>query len=260
MEMKMMIVDSIRYTLSVNNRLPRISFTGDWLNDLGFSHETIVIATHKTGVITLKAHGKGIDVYKSLVQEVRLNKQHLFQSLIAALGNGFYLDLTLEGAWLKRQGFNVGDIVLVRIAPKCIEIKKLNPKSLGFDEKCNFRLLQVQRYSDCGKVCPKMVFRGQWIDELGFTSDKTVNVTYKGNSIHFTVSNEERTTKKPRNVPLKRLNIGRISYKQSFVPFFALKGDWLMEMGFNIGDNLLIGMKQNYLHVKLLDIVSLWDR
>ena len=233
-----------------DNKRPQIKFKGVWLEELGFSHKTLVVASYENNILTLQAHGKGMDIYKKLVGSVRKNKQHLCQVLDQRRHYIKEPHLIIEGAWLARQGFHVGDVILYKRDQGLIQIKKLDLSSLGFDstEGSTYKIIQVQKSSKHKKVVPLIQLKGDWLIEHGFHMQNSVLVSYETNGINFLACAGKKMFHSTGGTPL-HININQDRNK----PFFQLKGAWLFDGGYQIGDLLIIQIKQGAIHLKRLD-------
>lgn len=254
MEIKMMVVD--QKTIG-NTIYPRILFTGQWLIKLGFDIESIVTAIYEAGMLTLEAQGTGIDTYKKIVHNVRQRQGQLFQVKNAVRSEGTHLDLAIQGDWLTRIGFSVGDIVCVRILFKRIEIKKIDTLALGFHPLDSFRTMKVRKRTYKKRQLPLIGLAGQWLDELGFHSNLTALANYKPNCLHFSPCQETVPNKRNEKQPTA-INIGSAKHRSQIVPAFSLTGVWLDELGFHIGSDLLVGFQRGHIRIFQLGLETLY--
>lgn len=242
----MVIITPQITTVSNDLNKVQIKFKGFWLEELGFSHETIVVASFNNGILTLQAHGIGLETYQSLVKDVRKNKQHLCQVLSHQKHYEKEPHLVIEGLWLTRHGFNINDIVFYQSHYRCIKIKKLDLSLLGFNttENAHYKALLVQK---SGKT-PQLQVKGDWLNDIGFQSGYSALVTYETNSIILTAHKNKigRTTTK--GIP-PYINIG----KNLSSPNIRLTGTWLLDFGYNIGDIFIIQIKQDFIRFKRLE-------
>ena len=103
---------------------PEISLSGKWLEEIGFTHDTIVLIEKcDTGFIMLKACGKGMEVYNRLVKDVRMLEMKLTQVYISRTSKR----IRFGGHWLERWGFYIGNIIAIGYEKNLIYIKQIEP-------------------------------------------------------------------------------------------------------------------------------------
>ena len=247
MDIKIM---SVSHDTHHANKRPQIRLKGDWLEEIGFSHEFLVVASFEADILTLQVHGKGIDVYKKLVGYVRKNKQHLCQVLDQRRHYKQEPHLVIEGAWLVRHGFHTGDVILCKNDYGLIQIKKLNLAPLGFDtaDVSTYKIIQVQKSSKHKKVVPLIQFKGDWLTDHGFHTQNSVLVIYETKGISFLACAGKKILHSTGGTPL-HININQ----DRDTPFFQLKGAWILDLGYQIGDLLILQIKQGSIHLKRLE-------
>jgi hypothetical protein len=269
-DIKLMMVDQKtkqRTNGSTYATVPRILFSGNCLIKLGFQLETLVSAIFEKDVLKLQAHDTGIEEYMRLVSDVRKRKGQVFQVLNTPRSDGIYLDLAIEGDFLTRLGFKVGDVFVVRFTHKLIEIKKINPYAFGFQTDVSFRLMTVGKRPEYGRkkginrVLPRIYFKSAWLIDYGFHASSTVSVAYTDNSICFVpckeVINVPRNLKQPPYINIGKATPSR--QPEKVVPIFSLTGIWLQDLGYNIGDYLLVGVRQNDMKLVRLNPKTLFE-
>lgn len=133
MNHKVMVVGSEKAS-SDGRRKPRIRFAGYWLNDMGFSPDSLVMATYNQEVIDLKVVGYGPDAYKSIVKQVRTNRAALLQVREEIHNKKKTPHLEVKGVWLENLGFKIGSLIVTRIDYGHIQIGLINLDKLGFLE------------------------------------------------------------------------------------------------------------------------------
>lgn len=129
METQVMLVGSAK-TDNLQRRIPRIRLGGFWLGGIGFEPEMIATAEYEKGSIILKLQGSGIDTYKSLAAQARIN-----QTLLLYVRQEFHNKkhtpyIEIRGAWLEKLGFTVKSVILVRTEYGLIRIKLIDPDKL----------------------------------------------------------------------------------------------------------------------------------
>jgi len=267
---------------TVNTRKrAQIILKGEWLELLGFSHEMIVTCSYEADALTLQAQGKGMAIYKKIVEQVRKNKQHLCQVLEQQRHYKKEPYLIIDGIWLSRLGFKSGDVILCSAKPSLIEIKRINLECLGFknlecttvaaetkaaainnaDEKneTTYKLIQVQKSSHHGKVVGMIQLKGAWLLDVGFYTQQSVLVTYENNGITFHACRGKKlvntTGGRPPHINMhyERSKQNKLNEQnnQTVIPFFQLKGRWILD-DYDLGDYLVLQIKHGVIQLRSL--------
>ena len=109
--------------------VPIIFLSGDWLNDIGFTPDTLMTVALEPGCITLTAHKEAV-VYSEIVKYARKNKMQLLQ-VSMKLDDTF---VKLSGKRIISAGFNLGDIFAAEYEYGVIKLQKFDPQRFGFPE------------------------------------------------------------------------------------------------------------------------------
>jgi len=112
--------------------IPAVFLLGDWLNDIGFTPDTLMTAASEPGCITFTAHNKAV-IYSDIVKYARQNKMKLIQ---VSTKDGAPL-ITLTGNCVGNAGFSLGDIFSANYEYGVIKLQKLDPRRFGFPEAEN---------------------------------------------------------------------------------------------------------------------------
>jgi len=115
--------------------MPMVFLLGDWLNDIGFSPDTLVTAKPEPNCITFTAHDKAI-IYSELVRLARKEKMRLIQvstRYCSAEAPEVPL-ISVTGSCVERAGFVLGDIFSAEYEYGVIKLQKLDPQRFGFPE------------------------------------------------------------------------------------------------------------------------------
>jgi len=108
---------------------PMVYIQGNWLNDIGFTPDTLMTVATEPGCITFTAHDKPI-IYQEIVKYARKHKMQLIQV-------STHIGVTLIKFGTKRvvdAGFSFGDIFLAEYEHGIIRLKKLATERFGFPE------------------------------------------------------------------------------------------------------------------------------
>ena len=113
--------------------IPKIFLLGDWLNDIGFTPDTLATMAAEygdggaSGCITFTAHDKAI-IYSEIVRFARQNKMRLIQ---VSTKDGAPL-INVTGTFVEKCGFGVDDIFAAEYEYGIIKLQKLDPQKFGF--------------------------------------------------------------------------------------------------------------------------------
>jgi len=255
-EVKLM---TVTYKTVNARKRAEIILKGDWLASLGFSHEMLVACSYEADILTLQAQGKGMEIYKLLVKQIRKNKQHLCQVLEKQRHYKREPYLIIDGIWFSRLGWNAGDVILCTAKQSLIEIKKINLERLGFEnldheaDEITYKLIQVQKSSHHGKVVGMIHLNGDWLLDVGFYTHQSVLVTYENKGITFYACKGKKqvhtTGGKPPHINM--LHEKSRYHEQKIIPFFQLKGRWILD-DYNLGDYLVLQIKHGVIQLRLL--------
>ena len=107
-----------------------VRMLGEWLNEIGFTRDTLMTVAAEPGRITFTAHSQAI-VYSEIVKIARKNKMQLVQ-VSTIRGNAPLIQLT--GRRITTAGFDVGDIFTADYEYGTIKLQKFDPQRFGFPE------------------------------------------------------------------------------------------------------------------------------
>ena len=98
-----------------NGKLPQLPLNGKWLEELGFTCGTPVVAMFEDSCLTLTTFDVNTIHYRANVLMVE-------SRLVRGKPRTY---LTLDGFLLRRYGFNVGDRVVLHLSPNMIQISRI---------------------------------------------------------------------------------------------------------------------------------------
>lgn len=235
---------------------PRILFNDDWLIKRGFEFETLVSAIFEDGFLILKACGYGISAYKEIVTEVRAKLGQLFY--VAIDPDSKKTVLVIEGSWLERLGFKIGDLIVVQVIDGCLKVKKLLPKDVGFNHDMFLNFIIVGQDS---KNKPLIFKCATWIHDTDFKIGGSAMLTHHdlGQTITLSApqlvschpSKNRRADDSPTQINITNILAPR---NRAPIPKIAFKGKWLTKYGYEPGDPLLIGYQSDLIVFKKIDL------
>ena len=107
--------------------IPKLWLCGDWLNDLGFTADTLVTAHSEPNCITFTAHSKEI-IYSDVVKFARKNKLRLIQ-VATKLGAPV---INFGGAYIDHAEFGLDDILSIEYEQNFLKLQKFDPQKFNF--------------------------------------------------------------------------------------------------------------------------------
>jgi len=107
---------------------PRIWLHGDWMNEIGFTPDTLVTAAAEHGCITFSAHSKEI-IYSEIVKHARKHKMKLIQVATTTYGQPL---INMKGSCINRAGFACEDMIAAHYENGAIKLQKFDPQRFGF--------------------------------------------------------------------------------------------------------------------------------
>lgn len=127
MTTKIMVVGSAKDTRKPK---PRIRITGFWLNEFGFTCDSLAVANYEPGQINIKLQGSGLDTYKQVVKGVLENQGGLLQIKTAFYSKKRAPHIEIKGNWLEDFGFKIGSVFVVQADHGVITIRLLDMEKL----------------------------------------------------------------------------------------------------------------------------------
>jgi len=113
-----------------NEPVPMVLLLGDWLNEIGFTPDTLATVSATPGSIAFTAHNQSI-IYSDVVKHARQNQMQLLQ---VGSKEGSPV-ITLTGQRIIKSGFSIGDIFYAEYKYGSIDLQQLDPGRFGFPEE-----------------------------------------------------------------------------------------------------------------------------
>ena len=108
---------------------PYALLSGDWLNAIGFTPDTLVSMASEPYGITFTAYDKEI-IYRDIARFARQNKMRLLQ---VSTKHGSPI-IKVTGSIVENSGFGLGDIFAAEYKHGIIKLQKPDPQRLGFPD------------------------------------------------------------------------------------------------------------------------------
>jgi hypothetical protein len=107
---------------------PRIWLHDNWMNEIGFTPDTLVTAAAEHGCITFTAYDKAI-VYSKIVKHARKHKMKLIQVATTTYGQPL---INMKGSCIACAGFACDDMIAAYYEYGVIKLQKFDPQRFGF--------------------------------------------------------------------------------------------------------------------------------
>ena len=123
-------VHKIQIAVNKKKRVPRVLFSGHWLDDIGFQAGQYAKITYQNEMITFETGreaGDISDLYNKnhgRPPKVKIHKTPCY--------NGYAPCFQLKGEWLSAEGFQIGDTLVVLYEHERIRVKRLDISKYGF--------------------------------------------------------------------------------------------------------------------------------
>jgi len=240
---------------------PMIKIQGEFLSTYGFTLRELITVSGNQNTIQLTPIGKGKQTYLKHVAQIRQNKQQLIEVQMRTTGQNpkrptHQLCLTLEGWLLSRFKYQIGDVILLTCSQGIIQIKKVDPLSLGFDAQMQFRIFTVYHMKKRKIEVPSIQLMGQWIDECGFSINHYADMVFTDDAMIFTPTTQRQPRIRKGTFP-KQINVTTYRRASKVYAKLAVSGKWLLNAGYESGDTLLVGYKKGCLRLRRTCFISL---
>ena len=221
------VINIHRNGLATNSR-PRIQIVGDWLTDIGFINGALVQTLPEPDGVVFNLCNENIN-YSELHHATKEKGGTLIRVYICNERTRAGTALVSTGRHLLKGGLELGDACIAKCEHGCIRIRKVSG---------NVRLVNVARTKKprTNEPAPMVFLLGDWLNDIGFTSDTLMTVAAEDNSITFTAHNKavvySEVVKYARQ---HKMQLMQVSTKDG-VPLITLTGSRVVKAGFSLGD------------------------
>jgi hypothetical protein len=239
------------YSLSVQHSgwaadsRPRIQIVGDWLHEIGFVNGALVQTLPKQDELIFTLSDKNIN-YSELYNETREQGGTLHRIYIANTRTVQGLTLVTTGKHIGKCGFQFGDTLVAKYEYGSIRVRKISG---------NVRLVNVAKQkNERGITEPKIYFFGDWLNDIGFSSDTLVTVAAEQGCITFTAYDKEiiysEIVKYARRNKMKLIQVATTSYGQTLI---NMKGSFIDRAGFACDDMIAACYEYGVIKLQKID-------
>jgi hypothetical protein len=112
-----------------------------------------------------------------------------------------------------------------------------------------------------GKFRPKLRFSGLWLDDTGFDYQTLVSVNFDNGYLIFKAQGKglEEYGKIVKGILRNKMGLLQVSTQKSNgknVPCFEIKGQWLDNYGFHIGNIVAVQYETNLIRARVIDLAK----
>ena len=232
---------------------PRISFYGDWLDEIGFVPNALVqVLPESDGSIVFNLYNENFkysDLYTSTKKQsgtlVRVNPPRAWERL----GTHF----VTSGRHVSAVGLSAGDLIIAKYDYGFIRVKKI-----GVDFP-NARLVNATSVNrkNTEKVVPRVRLCGKWLAEAGFKTDAVATASSEQGSITLTLRGEgEKYADLVRLARQSKMSLIQVRSVKG-LPIIAVSDSCIDKAGFQSGDTLAAAYDYGVIKLQKLDLEKL---
>jgi hypothetical protein len=239
---------------------PKVSFSGNWLSDMGFETDALVMATPQPGGLTFTLCDEQITRYSDLVRQTREKNGKLLQVIHVTYKGIRYPAVATYGAYLLSGGLSIGDTVIARYAPGIIRMKQLDQNAYG--ENAQFATVGSIKEKRSACHMAKVRLTGPCLSAAGFEKDTLVLARPEQGKLTLTLQDEgikrySDLVKFARKHKLKLLQVAAVSNRGKPVPHIGLTGSVLSAAGLEMDDLFVITARPESLTLEKIAFTAL---
>ncbi|MGE5604196.1 MAG: hypothetical protein ACM3YE_00710 [Bacteroidota bacterium] len=249
METKVLTVNNIKAYYDgarvKTKRCPTIRLEGDWLHEIGFTYGRSAIAKYGQGRIILRLQDPGH--YQELVKEALETNSGLFHVQRGQNNNVAFPRLDIREFRLQQFGFTAGSVVVAYLEYGLITLLLVDLAQLeigqGKAEMPVKRLVVTRsKVTHSKHRRPMITLQGEWLAQIGFTPGKLVAAEYTAGQMIFRLQDFDLPTSETGNLkPSQGLfKVWRSVVREMEIPRIHIKGLWLANLGFKIGQSFTV--------------------
>lgn len=235
---------SVQRNGRADNSRPRIQFTGNWLSEIGFVNGALVQSMPEPGGFVFNLCNENISNYSDLFNETREKGGTLIRVYIN--NDNKQAGFVTTGRHISKSGLEVGDALVAKCEQGCIRVRKVSG---------NIRLIYVARAKNerTGVLMPKVFMIGDWLNDLGFTSDTLMTVASEPGCITFTAHDKaiiySEVVKYARQ---NKMQLVQVSTKDGS-PLISVQGSCASHADFSIGEIFVVEYEHGSIKLQKLD-------
>jgi len=238
---------------------PRISFFGDWLNDVGFVPGALVQVLPVPDGIDFHLWDENISSYSELFHSTRGKGGNLVRAYLSDAQKCKCTTFVTSGKYIYSGGLAMGDILIARYDYGIIRVRKVDSFKLGVE---NLRIITVsyitRKYTK--DIIPKVRICGYWLNDIGFKIEAFVTVETAPGVITLNLQNTDIRSlmKYARERKFKIVQIYKETYgRGESQPCIGITGSCVDKAGFKPGDILAASYGDGIIKLQTLDFDKL---
>ena len=240
---------------------PRLSFSGDWLYDIGFAPGVLVQALPVPGGVDFRLCDEGISSYSGLFKETRDMGGTLIRAYLAKDCGRIAPAFVTSGKRILSGGLAVGDTLLAEYGKGLIRARKITPEMFGFENLMAITTTHIHKNHPCGPV-PQVLLCGQWLDSIGFGVGAAAIAEASPGVLALTLvgpgTDHATLIKYARERKLKIVQARKDTHKRNGPrPSIGVTGSLIKKAGFTPGDMLAASYGYGSIKLQKLDFEKL---
>jgi|GEM_PF-1529406 len=240
---------------------PRISFFGDWLNDIGFVPGALVQVLPAPEGMDFTLCNDNISSYSELLQTTRALHGNLIRVYHAEGRLHQGPTFVTSGRYIYKGGLRDGDALIAECLSGSIRVRKIDPAKLGFQ---NLRIITVsyitRQYTD--EPIPKVRLVGDWLNEIGFEIGAVCTAASEPGIMTLNLQDADAEYNAlMKYVRVHKLKIFQVSKephnRHGAQPCIGITGSAVDKAGFQPGEMLAASYQKGVIKLQKLDFEKL---
>jgi len=234
-------------------RRPRIFLYAPWLDELGFTPESLVQALPEENGMVFTLCNENIKKYSQLLSDTRKKGGRLVHVYTADDAYHHGTAVATSGQYIRACGLDMGDPIISRYDHGIIRIRKL-------PDIANTKVILATNIQErnTGNPIPKIRLYGAWLSDIGFTLDALVIATAEPGTITFElkdndIRNYSDLVKYARQHKAKLLQVR----KERNFPLIGMTGSIVARAGFSLYDVFIAYYEYGTIKLQKLDLERL---
>jgi len=260
MNTKLLTVTHVRKSGTAGIR-PRITFSGDWLNDIGFVPGALLQVLPEPNGLVFHLCNDNVDRYSDLFQSTKEKGGNLLRVGLCTTDGKQGATFVTSGEYIYKGGLTIGDSIIATYEYGIIRVRKLDPYKLGFEK---LRIITVShiKHKYTKEPVTKVRICGYWLNEIGFQIGAIA--TAQSDCRVMTLRLQDKNTeynaimKYVRKHKMKIVQVSKEPHNRGEPrPCIFMSGSCVDKTGFQIGDTLAVSYENGVIKLQMLDFEAL---
>ena len=240
---------------------PRLSFSGEWLYDIGFLPGALVQVIPVPGGVDFLLCDENIASYSGLFNATRNVGGNLVRAYLVNDSAHKGAAFVASGQYILRGGLAIGDPLIVNYDYGVIRVRKIGSEKIGFE---NIRIVTTshvrRKYTD--ESIPKIHISGHWLNDIGFTIGSVATADSGPGFISLALQGPDTEyrafMKYVRRQGLKIVQVRKEPHNRGEArPCIGITGSCVDRAGFRPGDTLACSYENGAIKFQTLDFEKL---